>query len=35
MQRVTRIFIPNIEHHVTQRGINRVQVFFENADYLK
>ena len=35
MLRVTRIFIPDIEHHITQRGINRVQVFFEDADYLK
>ncbi|MEI6519316.1 MAG: transposase [bacterium] len=35
MPRTARIVIPDVKHHVTQRGNNRAQVFFEDADYLK
>jgi putative transposase len=33
MARLTRIVIPGIPHHVTQRGNGRQQTFFETADY--
>ncbi len=32
MPRVARIVIPNVVHHVTQRGNNREDVFFEDDD---
>ena len=33
MARIARIVIPDIPHHVTQRGNRRMQVFFGNEDY--
>ena len=33
MARLPRIVIPNIPHHVTQRGNRRMQTFFEREDY--
>ena len=33
MARMARVVIPNIPHHVTQRGNRRQQVFFSEADY--
>ena len=32
MPRVARIVVPGVPHHVTQRGNNRQQVFFSEAD---
>ena len=33
MGRLRRIVVPGVAHHVTQRGNNRRQVFFGDADY--
>lgn len=33
MARLARIVIPDVPHHVTQRGNRRQPVFFEEADY--
>jgi len=33
MARLPRIVLPDIPHHVTQRGNRREQVFFEDGDY--
>mgnify|MGYP000160938932 CR=1 FL=1 len=33
MARIARIVIPDIPHHVTQRGNRRETVFFEDHDY--
>ena len=33
MVRLSRIVIPGLPHHVTQRGNRRAQVFFEEGDY--
>lgn len=33
MARLARIVIPNVPHHVTQRGNRRERTFFEDADY--
>ncbi len=33
MARLSRIVIPNIPHHVTQRGNRRQQTFFDTSDY--
>ena len=33
MARISRIVLPGIPHHVTQRGNRRQQVFFGSADY--
>jgi putative transposase len=33
MPRLARIVIPNLPHHITQRGNNRAEVFFEERDY--
>jgi len=32
MPRMARIVVPGVPHHVTQRGNNRQQVFFDDAD---
>ena len=32
MPRIARIVVPGVPHHVTQRGNNRQQVFFSDAD---
>jgi hypothetical protein len=34
MARLARVVIPEIPHHVTQRGVRRQQTFFSDADYL-
>ncbi|MDX1351640.1 MAG: transposase [Thiomicrorhabdus sp.] len=33
MPRTARLVVPNVPHHVTQRGNRREQVFFTDADY--
>ena len=33
MTRLARIVIPGVPHHVTQRGVRRMQVFFTADDY--
>jgi REP-associated tyrosine transposase len=33
MARMSRLVIPGLPHHVTQRGNRRAQVFFEDGDY--
>ena len=34
MSRIARLVIPNLPHHVTQRGNGRQKVFFDQADYV-
>ena len=34
MPRIARVVLVDLPHHVTQRGNNRQQVFFTDADYL-
>jgi putative transposase len=33
MARLSRVVIPGVPHHVTQRGNGRQQTFFEPGDY--
>ena len=33
MARIKRIVIPNIPHHVTQRGVRSMNIFFKPSDY--
>lgn len=33
MARTARLVVPGCPHHVTQRGVRRMDVFFERADY--
>lgn len=33
MARISRVVIPDLPHHITQRGNPRQQTFFENEDY--
>ena len=33
MARMARVVIPSIPHHITQRGVRRMQTFFDNEDY--
>jgi len=33
MARLARIVVPDVPHHVTQRGNRRQEIFFTNADY--
>jgi putative transposase len=33
MARLSRLVIPGLPHHVTQRGNGRARTFFEEADY--
>jgi putative transposase len=33
MARFARIVVPGVPHHVTQRGVRRMQVFFSEDDY--
>ena len=33
MARLSRVVIPGVPHHVTQRGNGRQPTFFEDADY--
>ncbi len=33
MPRIARVVVPGVPHHVTQRGVRRMQTFFEDADY--
>ena len=35
MARIARIVIPDVPHHVTQRGNRREPVFFEDGDYAR
>ncbi len=32
MSRIARVVVPGIPHHVTQRGVRRVDVFFSDKD---
>ena len=34
MARLTRLVLPGIPHHVTQRGNRRERTFFEDGDYV-
>ncbi|MEN2792570.1 hypothetical protein ABC974_23285 [Sphingomonas oligophenolica] len=34
MARLARIVVPNVAHHVTQRGNRRQPVFFSGDDYV-
>ena len=34
MSRIARLVVPNLPHHITQRGNGRQKVFFDDADYL-
>jgi putative transposase len=33
MARMARVVVPNIPHHITQRGNRRLETFFSEADY--
>ncbi len=33
MPRIARVVVENLPHHITQRGNNRQDVFFEDKDY--
>jgi len=33
MARIARVVVPNIPHHIIQRGNRRQQVFFKKSDY--
>ncbi|WP_397405050.1 hypothetical protein [Phenylobacterium sp.] len=33
MARLSRVVIPGVPHHVTQRGNRRARTFFEDGDY--
>jgi putative transposase len=33
MARIARVIVPDLPHHVTQRGSRREPVFFEADDY--
>ena len=33
MPRIARIVVPGLPHHVTQRGVRRMQTFFNDDDY--
>ncbi len=34
MARIKRIVIPNTPHHITQRGVRSMNIFFKHEDYL-
>lgn len=34
MARIRRIVIPNTPHHVTQRGVRSMNIFFKEEDYI-
>lgn len=33
MARIKRIVIPNVPHHITQRGVRSMNIFFKDEDY--
>lgn len=33
MARIARVVVPGIPHHVTQRGVRRMETFFDEEDY--
>jgi putative transposase len=33
MVSITRVVVPGIPHHITQRGKRRIETFFSEADY--
>ncbi len=33
MARISRVVIPNLPHHVTQRGVRSLNIFFKHEDY--
>ncbi|SFV67582.1 hypothetical protein MNB_SM-4-720 [hydrothermal vent metagenome] len=33
MARIKRVVIPNIPHHITQRGVRSINIFFKHEDY--
>ena len=33
MARIARVVIPNLPHHVTQRGVRSMNIFFKDEDY--
>ena len=34
MARIKRIVIPNTPHHITQRGVRSMNIFFKDDDYI-
>jgi len=34
MAKIKRIVIPNIPHHITQRGVRSMNIFFKHEDYI-
>jgi putative transposase len=34
MARIKRIVVPNTPHHVTQRGVRSMNIFFKEEDYI-
>jgi putative transposase len=35
MARIARVVVPEIPHHVTQRGVRRMNTFFKPEDYVE
>jgi putative transposase len=33
MARIARVVVPGIPHHVTLRGVRRMETFFDDEDY--
>jgi putative transposase len=33
MARIARVVVPGIAHHITQRGVRRMETFFDDEDY--
>jgi putative transposase len=33
MPRIARVVVPGVPHHITQRGVRRMDTFFEEEDY--
>jgi putative transposase len=33
MTRIARVVVPNIPHHITQRGNRQMETFFSKRDY--
>lgn len=34
MARIARVVIPDVPHHITQRGIRGMDIFFQDEDYV-
>jgi len=33
MARIARVVVPGLPHHITQRGVRRMETFFDDEDY--